>query len=257
LGAAFADDPEMLAAYLQGVPAWVIGVRVRPPFAPSRFGVDLECPEEFGPLTRALASARMRQRLGLSFHLASSACGLRRWEQAAVAIIDFAATLERLSGRRFSLVDFGGGWSAEDFDTSLEPVLARVMAEAEVKLSGHPRFLIEPGKALAQPAQAVLSRVVHMRWGRSGNRAAVLDAGVADVPLIASFPHRLALVRETVTCLGAGSDELLGSSCMEGDVLSGAVALPEDLRVGDLIAICDAGAYDASMAHRLGRGIER
>jgi len=255
LQAAFADDAEILGAYLQDVGARVIGIRLRPPFEPSRFGVDLECPEAFGSLVRTLASAPPRQRLGISFHLASSACGLERWERCAVSIFDFAAALEQLSRRRFSLVNFGGGWTAEDFDTALEPVIARLLAEAGAKLSGQPEFLIEPGKALAEPAQAILTRVVHIPRSHRGNRAAVLDAGVADVPLFASFPHRVALVRETVARLGAGSDELLGPSCMEGDRLSTAVALPEDLMVGDLIAICDAGGYDASMAHQLGRGI--
>ena len=254
LKAAFADDFETLASYLAVPPARIFGVRLRPPFVSSRFGVPLEEPEAFADLVRVLRGAPAHQPLGVSFHLAASDLGMERWEQDATSIIDFAVTLEGLTGRVFELVDFGGGWTADQFDDDLEPALKRLMGFARTKLSGQPRFVIEPGKALAEPSQAVLTRVVHLRRDRAGRRTAILDAGIGDVPLVRDFPHRIAVVRDRVVPLGSGDDLLLGPSCMEQDCLADQVALPLDIAVGDLVAICDAGAYDASMSYRFGRG---
>jgi diaminopimelate decarboxylase len=179
---------------------------------------------------------------------------MERWEQMATAVIDFAATIERLSGRSLSLIDLGGGWTPDDFDTALEPALERLLAGARSRLAGEPTLLIEPGKALVEPALVVLARVVHVRAEQDGRRAAVLDAGIAEVPLVHSFPHRLALVRDAVETLDAGEEALVGPTCMEADVLAEGVRLPADLAPGDLVAIFDAGAYDASTAHVFGRG---
>jgi diaminopimelate decarboxylase len=65
----------------------------------------------------------------------------------------------------------------------------------------------------------------------------------------------MAVIRQgTVAALGPGPDVVLGPLCMENDRLTDGVALPPELEVGDLVVICDAGAYDASMTYRFGRG---
>ncbi len=253
LGVVFADDAEAFSRYLLATPAEIVGVRVRPPFTKSRFGVQLDEPDELSSLISCLGRAAPDQRLGISFHYAASEIGLARWEQMALGVIDFAAAIEVLSGRVLGVIDLGGGWSPGQFSGELEAALSRLVATVREKLKGDPILVIEPGKALIEPSLALLTRVLHIRHGRHG-RMAVLDAGVADVPLAEAFPHRLAVVREDVLPLGAGQDRLLGPSCMENDRLADGVCLPEDLAVGDLIAVCDVGAYDASMAHALGRG---
>jgi diaminopimelate decarboxylase len=44
---------------------------------------------------------------------------------------------------------------------------------------------------------------------------------------------------------------------METDRLADGIALPSDLEIGEVLAILDAGAYDASMAYRFARGGSR
>jgi diaminopimelate decarboxylase len=255
LAAAFADDTEGLEHYLEAPRARVVGVRLRPPFFESRFGVPLESPAHVRRLVELFQSAPARQELGVSFHAASSELGLGRWERLARSVIDWAATLCTHSAREIALVDLGGGWAPEDVDAVLEEALIRLATHARSRLGPGVNVLIEPGKALVQPAQAVIARVAHIRQGSGGQREATLDAGIGDVPQLTGHSHRLAVIRcGRVEALQAGPDRLLGPLCMESDRIAEAVALPQSLAVGDFIAICDAGAYDASMAFALGRG---
>lgn len=255
LRAVFADTIPALARYLETKPAGVAGVRLRPPGIESRFGVPLDDLQQFRALASAFREAPTSQRLGVSFHLPSSEIGLHRWGQLARCLGHFATVLCGLSGRTISLVDLGGGWTPEDFDIAAEESLPRLARWLRSELGEDLAILIEPGKALVEPTQAVLTRVVDIRRTGEGWREAVLDGGVSLVPQVAAFPHRMAAIRRgTVTALGPGPDTLLGPSCMESDRLCEGVALPPDLVVGDLVAICDAGAYDASMSYRFGRG---
>jgi diaminopimelate decarboxylase len=41
---------------------------------------------------------------------------------------------------------------------------------------------------------------------------------------------------------------------MEHDVIAANVELPATARKGDLLVVCDAGAYDRSMSYEFGRG---
>lgn len=255
LHAAFADDLVTLELFLGTPPAEVVGIRLRHPDVPSRFGVRLEAPAEFERLVEILSAAPAQQRLGVSFHHASSELGLRRWTKCAQGLIGWAGRLVALSGRSIATLDLGGGWTPEDFDSAATGSIPQMARLAPDILGPQVQLVIEPGKALAQPAMALLTRVVHMRGGLGDRREVVLDAGIADVPLMHEFPHRLvSLLAAGPAILGRGRDALLGPTCMERDGLADDVALPPGLRVGDLLAICDCGAYDASMATDFGRG---
>lgn len=255
LHAAFADDLTTLESYLATPPAEVVGIRLRHPDVPSRFGVRLEDPAEFERLVEILSAAPAQQRLSVSSHIASSEVGLRRWTACARDLIDWAGRLAALSGRSIATLDMGGGWAPEDFDAATTGSIPKLARLAPDLLGPQVQVLIEPGKALAQPAMALLTRVVHLRQSTEGRREAVLDAGIADVPLLHEFPHRFVSLRESgPAILGRGRDALLGSTCMERDRLADDIALPFDLHAGDLLAICDCGAYDASMATDFGRG---
>lgn len=258
LHAAFADDLTALESYLASRPAEVIGVRVRHPDVPSRFGVRLEDPAEFERLVGILSGVPANCRLGVSFHFASSEIGLRRWTACVRDLIDWTGQLAGLSGRSFAILDLGGGWTPEDFDAAATGSLPQLARLAPDVLGPQVQVLIEPGKALAQSAMALLTRVVHVRHAVESHREVVLDAGIAEVPLMHEFPHRIVLLRGgEVEALGRGRDAVFGPTCMELDRLSNGIVLPEDVGPGDLLAICDCGAYDASMAHEFGRGVGR
>lgn len=103
-----------------------------------------------------------------------------------------------------------------------------------------PRILIEPGRAMTGDAQFLLARVVETK--RSDDKTyAILDAGINLAESARNEYHQLLPVNrygeprsETYT--------IVGPICTPGDTLYPAVRLPE-LRIGDSVAIMDAGAY--------------
>jgi diaminopimelate decarboxylase len=118
-------------------------------------------------------------------------------------------------------------------------------------------FVIEPGKAMAQPSMALVTTVLEVRRGRDGASEAVVDAAISDLPMAPFYPHRIygRAARGAWSALAGGRDRLVGRICMESDILASDVALPADVEAGDRLVIADAGAYDASMAYNFGRGV--
>ena len=116
---------------------------------------------------------------------------------------------------------------------------------------------VEPGRALTQSTMAVVTRVLDVRRHNGKLDEVVVDACIAELPLAAAYPHRIFLVdpsgRGRATPIGRGDVRVLGRICMEDDVLSSGLNLPESLSVGDRLVVCDAGAYERSMSYAFGR----
>ena len=253
--ATFADDLTGLSACLESPVADVIGVRLRHPGMTSRFGVPLEDPAGFDQLVDLFANAPAACSLGVSFHLASSEVGMGRWSRCATDIIEWADLLGELSARSIKVLDLGGGWAPEDFEAAVASDIPRLAQVARMRLGEEVEIIVEPGKALAQPAMALLTRIVHLRKNSDGSRELVVDAGLCDMPQARTYPHRVVWMgRQGARVLGPGPDTILGRSCMEADCLAEGVALPDEVAVGDVLAICDCGGYDASMAYSFARG---
>jgi diaminopimelate decarboxylase len=85
----------------------------------------------------------------------------------------------------------------------------------------------------------------------------VVDGSVAELPDLISHPHRVAWLDKSASTwrpFSAGQWRVLGRLAMEQDILFSRIDVPEHLSEGDLVAVCDAGAYDISMAFSFGRG---
>jgi diaminopimelate decarboxylase len=102
---------------------------------------------------------------------------------------------------------------------------------------------------------ALVTMIVEVRQPSGGRRDIVVNAGISDLPLARSHPHRvLVLDGRGWEPVPGGRDRVLGRICMEHDVLAEAVGLPEGVRPGQRLAFLEAGGYDASMAYGFGTG---
>jgi diaminopimelate decarboxylase len=254
-GQVFADSIEELQSYQSDPPA-VIGIRLRLPSMQSRFGVLLEPFRQFQRLLRTLDDFPAETRLALHFHFASDTIGFKRWWQMYQALLNWGVHLQHLTERPVVRLDIGGGWSPDDIKVSLLPNLRQAVQIAEARLPHLESVLLEPGKALSQPTAALLVRVLEVRQMAKNRRDVVVDGAISDLPMAYHYPHRILARTESGNwqALAAGSDRILGRLCMESDILAPEIRLPPELQAGDVMAICDAGAYDRSMAYAFGTG---
>jgi diaminopimelate decarboxylase len=244
------EELERLASSGRRDAMW--GVRLRVPGLRSRFGVAIDEPEAFERLCAAVSALPAGRKLGVHVHMASTLVGIGHWRDAVESAVVWAATLEAATGRAVAAVDLGGGYHPDDLP---RVPFADITAFAASRLADLEQVYVEPGRALTQATMGVVTSVLDIRRRRGQLDEVVVDACIAELPLAASYPHRIfALTRGGPVPVARGPVRLLGRICMEDDVLSPGLALPPDLAIGDRLVVCDAGAYERSMSYAFGCG---
>jgi diaminopimelate decarboxylase len=160
-------------------------------------------------------------------------------------------------GRPPNSFDVGGGWHQQDFVDTFLPHLGRLQADVSAVLPTVDTIILEPGKAISSSTAILFTRVMEIRRNEPPLGAeAVVDASIADLPLARSLARPVLMVRagNPVGWLSTGEDRILGSICMEADILLERAGFPVLPEPGDLLAFFDAGAYDASMSWPFAKG---
>jgi diaminopimelate decarboxylase len=244
------EELERLASSGRRDALW--GVRLRVPGLRSRFGIPVDELDAFERLCATVSSLPAACKFGVHVHTASTLVGIGHWRDAVESAVVWAATLESATGREVSVLDLGGGYHPDDI---ARVPFADIAEFAASRLAGLEQVYVEPGRALTQATMGVVTRVLDVRRRRGQLDEVVVDACIAELPLAASYPHRIfALTRSGPVPIPRGRVRLLGRICMEDDVLSPGLALPPDLAIGDRLVVCDAGAYERSMSYAFGCG---
>jgi diaminopimelate decarboxylase len=228
-----------------------LGLRLRPVGVRSRFGMPLEDPSAVISILKEIARISPAS-IAVHMHIAHSSTGRNRWRGLACAVASFADVLSRESGLPLAALNLGGGFYPDE-TTALFNWLACAPFANVLALSSPTRIMVEPGRAIAQPAGFVLSRVLEIRE-TSDARDVVVDASIAEISEADHLPHRIVGIAgdRTPYVLGYGRDRLLGRTCMEADIVAARIDLSKVQR-GQVLAILDAGGYDSSMEFRFGR----
>ncbi len=189
--------------------------------------------------------------VGLHLHIGSQMLGLGPIREAAGAAVELALAL-RDDGVHVEHLDLGGGLgipydgetvpSADDYANALIDV---------VRPAGL-ALVVEPGRAVAGPAGALLASVVDVKPRADGTWFVVLDAGMSELirPALYGAYHRIVPVEtsgaEPVSC------DVVGPICESSDVVGAGRTLPLP-EVGGMLAILDAGAYGSTMSSNYNR----
>lgn len=162
--------------------------------------------------------------------------------------VSYAQRVTDRVGVRLALVDGGGGlgipYADDESPLDLDALgagLERLEREwsADRGLNGM-RVLLEPGRFLVGPAGVYLARVLDVKR-LDGRTVAVVDGGIHHVlrPALVRQAHRVVRIGHD----GApGEAAVVGPLCTGLDILSPGAPIG-DVRVGDLIAVLDVGAY--------------
>ncbi|MYY81815.1 diaminopimelate decarboxylase [Streptomyces sp. SID335] len=194
--------------------------------------------------------------VGLHCHLGSQITTEKPYLAAVRRLVGLMARIKDQHGLALPELDLGGGHGiayrpgeeALDIAALARRVRAELVGSCAAADLPVPRLTVEPGRAIAGPAGVALYRVLAVK--RTGGRTFVaVDGGMSDNPRPALYG-----VRYLPRLLGRRSTAepaavtVVGRHCEAGDILASDVALPGDVRPGDLLGIPVAGAYHLSMA---------
>ncbi|MCX5791085.1 MAG: diaminopimelate decarboxylase [Elusimicrobia bacterium] len=207
----------------------------------SKFGVSFEEAEK---IYMYAAESEHLKPVGAQFHIGSQVHSAGPYAMAAGRL---AAFILKLASRGVNLVyaDVGGGWGVRE-GSEMSDLAPLARAIAGVFQGTGLKVVLEPGRSIAAPSGALLTRVLYRKRGGSKNFI-VVDAAMNDLvrPALYGAKHPVAL-------LGAARGplkkyDIVGPVCESGDFLAKGVPLPEP-RNGDLLLIYSAGAYGFSMS---------
>ncbi|GGT59457.1 diaminopimelate decarboxylase [Streptomyces atratus] len=220
-----------------------------------KFGLSITDGSAQHAIARILDQPRL-ELVGLHCHIGSQITTVKPYLTALRRVVGLLAQIRLQHGIVLPELDLGGGHAVahRPGETALDiPSLgARIRRELATSCAAAgipvPRLTVEPGRALVGPAGVALYRVLAVK--RTGDRTFVaVDGGMSDNPRPALYGVRYAprLIGRRSTAEPCTAT-VVGRHCEAGDVLAADVAMPGDIRPGDLVAIPVAGAYHLSMA---------
>jgi diaminopimelate decarboxylase len=220
-----------------------------------KFGVSIADGSALHTVERILGQPRL-ELVGLHCHIGSQVTEVKPYLAALRRLIGLLARIRDQHGIVLPQLDLGGGHAVayRPGDTALDITALAARTRAELadgcRRNGLPvpRLTIEPGRAIVGPAAVALYRVLAVK--HTGGRTLVaVDGGMSDNPRPALYGVRYApTLVGRAAAPGRVPVTVVGRYCEAGDILAEDVALPEDVRPGDLLAVPVAGAYQLSMA---------
>ena len=218
--------------------------------AQDKFGIS---PWMFGAVWEAIQRAPHIKLIGLHFHIGSQITDLAVFKTLCAR----AHTLQKWftdKGAVLPVMNLGGGLGVDYHDPFTHPIadFDAYFALISQNLKPFPdqQIHFEPGRSLVAQSGFLISRVLYVKKGK-GIKFAILDAGMNDLIRPALYGARHHIVN-----LSSGGRmmryDVVGPVCESSDRFAKSVLLPEVKR-GDFIALCSAGAYGQVMGMQYNR----
>ncbi len=220
-----------------------------------KFGIDIR---RARAVYRAASKSRHLDPCGVSVHIGSQIRSAEPFGAAISRVVDLALQLRR-DGVNIRYIDAGGGLGIDYHASpgvgtgrqkSQKPekavgAYAAALTSALARLGDDVTLLLEPGRFLVAQAGVLLARVLYVK--RNGKKTFVItDAGMNDLIRPALYQAYHEIVPVTPRAGRKQTVDVVGPVCETGDFFARDRLLPE-LKVGDLVAILDAGAYGSSL----------
>ena len=184
--------------------------------------------------------------VGLHAHIGSQVFDVSSFETTAEILGTFFAPLE------LAELVVGGGLGVAYVNGEQAPSLTEWAAATKaacdrVGVTG--RVTAEPGRAIVATAAVTLYRVGTIKRLPGVRTYVAVDGGMSDNPRPVLYGSGYeALLPRAAASERRQSVRLVGKHCETGDVVVSEANVPDDLRVGDLVATPVTGAYGYSMA---------
>jgi diaminopimelate decarboxylase len=221
-----------------------------------KFGFSLASGAAADAITRVLAQPEL-ELVGLHAHIGSQIFDTAGFRLAAQRLVGFLGEIRDAHGLELPELDLGGGfgiaYTSEDAPLDIAEMADRMKALVEKACADAglrvPHLAVEPGRAIAGPGTVTIYRVGTVK-DLPGLRTYVsVDGGMSD-----NIRPALYGAHYTVVLASRRSEApthivtVVGKHCESGDLVAPNVAMPADVRPGDLLALASSGAYHRSMA---------
>lgn len=199
---------------------------------------------------------------GFHCHIGSQLFDSEVYFATVDVMVDFLKDMKDAYDYTAEKLDIGGGYGVRytvddpviDIAANIRLVAERMkekVAEAGIAM---PHVYMEPGRSIVADAGLTLYTVGAVKKIEGYKNYVSVDGGMTDNP-------RYALYQSEYTVLPAarmGEErtmiaDVVGRCCESGDIIQPAVAMPEGMQRGDLVAVLTTGAYNYSMASNYNR----
>ena len=221
-----------------------------------KFGFSLASGAAAEAVRRVLAEPSL-ELVGLHCHIGSHIFDVHGFKLAAHRMVGMLAAVRDEHGVVLPELDLGGGqgiaYTAADDPMDVHEYAdgLRRIVEKECAAVGLPvpRLAVEPGRAISGPTTVTLYEVGTVKELPGLRTYVSVDGGMSDNIRTALYDARYTAVLANRTSDAEPANvTLCGKHCESGDIVAHDVPLPDDLAVGDLVAVPASGAYHRSMA---------
>jgi diaminopimelate decarboxylase len=240
----------------QGLPRARIQLRITPGVAvhthefvstgqdDSKFGFNLRNGDAQRAVDRVRSSASV-EFVGIHCHIGSNVFAAENFEQAAEIMVNFANQLE------VAELTLGGGLGVAYVESEHAPTItqwAKALAPATAKLRLGTKVFVEPGRAIVASAAVTLYRIGSIKHLPGIRTYVAVDGGMSDNPRPVLYDSGYeAFLPARINDDRTEHARIVGKHCESGDVLIDDALLPNNYKVGDIIATPVTGAYGHSM----------
>jgi diaminopimelate decarboxylase len=206
-------------------------------------------------INQALSSPTLNL-VGLHYHIGSSIFETLPFQEAAAAILSFAAEMKAKNGFELKELNAGGGYAIQYTSDAPSPpptvyagaIASRIKSECSRLNLALPKLTIEPGRSIIGQAGVALYKVGSTKDIPGVRHYVSVDGGMADNirPAIYGSIYEAAVANKALE-KNESTVSIAGKYCESGDIIINNIKLPS-LSAGDLIAIPDSGAYCLAMA---------
>lgn len=219
--------------------------------ADSKFGFGLHTEAAGAAVRRLQAPGSPANLVGLHIHIGSQVFVADSFARAVEAMAPFVT--------RHGLPEFsiGGGMGVayvEGEESEGIPAWGERVRKAIEAAGITARITAEPGRAIAAQAAVTLYRVGTIKRILGVRTYVAVDGGMIDNPRPALYGSEYeAFLPRAVGAERTQTVRVVGKHCESGDVLLHAAKVPEDLKVGDVLATPVTGAYGFGMGSNYNR----
>lgn len=194
--------------------------------------------------------------VGIHMHIGSGILDADRFVPAVEKLMEVAGRVADEAGVEFEFIDIGGGvgvpYRPGEEQLDVEDFAEKVVAAFETGLEeydlGTPALAMEPGRYLVADTTLLLTEVATVKETPFHSFTGV-DAGFNTLLRPAMYGSYHHIFNATNPDGDVAKYSVAGPVCESGDLLARERELPE-VRVGDVLAVRDAGAYGFAMTSR-------